>query len=352
MENIEYYMSLPFDTGGSLAKNRFRYELLWGLKRMLKIHDEVNDYVAVFDYCCDVEIHTDTHYEFYQLKTRNKEESFELKKLRYKSNGKSIYGKLYKLKLDADNNEVESTKIAVVSNIPLTDGSNVYITNELVKLSSIEADELESFKKALEQELELTEISLNNAYYLNSSLNLHDPRMELIGELVLFVEDKLGEEIIKPSTLYRVLSEVISNKACNEEPNLSYEELVEKKGVSKEMLIHIVGKHIQITDNAIEKASQYIYDTTEDNFFRRVELKKTLGSLLVYLKTDKFIQELERIIYETITGNLAFLNSSIADTITKIKASLTLELPIDINEDDIYVLIVIALHKYMEGAYE
>lgn len=352
MENIEYYMSLPFDTGGSLAKNRFRYELLWGLKRILKIHDEVNDYVAVFDYCCDVEIHTDTHYEFYQLKTRNKVEVFELKKLRYKSNGKSIYGKLYKLKLDADNHEVESTKIAVVSNIPLSDGCHVYTSNDFIRIDSIEINELECFKKAIIEELGIEDISLDNAFYLNSSLNLHDPRMEIIGELVLFVEEKLGEEIIKPSTLYRVLSEVISSKACNEEPNLSYNELIEKKGLSKKMLINIVSKHIQIADNAIEKATQYIYDSTEGNFLRRIDLKKILGSLLVYLKTDTYIQGLEKLIASTITENLSTLNMSIDEAIVKIENCLDFKIPIDVSKDDIYVLIVIVLHKYMEGAYE
>lgn len=40
MVNVQYYMSLPYDLSGSMAKNRFRNELLWGLKKIIDLYRE------------------------------------------------------------------------------------------------------------------------------------------------------------------------------------------------------------------------------------------------------------------------------------------------------------------------
>nr|WP_135449633.1 dsDNA nuclease domain-containing protein [Planococcus citreus] len=57
MSITEHYMNLPFDLSGSRAKNRFRNELLWGLKKMLELYKESDDFTMVFDYSCDIEVH-------------------------------------------------------------------------------------------------------------------------------------------------------------------------------------------------------------------------------------------------------------------------------------------------------
>lgn len=35
-----YYMNLPFDLSGSRSKNRFRNEILWGLKKILELYKQ------------------------------------------------------------------------------------------------------------------------------------------------------------------------------------------------------------------------------------------------------------------------------------------------------------------------
>lgn len=48
------YMSTPPDMSGSLVKNRFRVELLWGLEKLLAcLDDGVDDFAVVFNYRCD-----------------------------------------------------------------------------------------------------------------------------------------------------------------------------------------------------------------------------------------------------------------------------------------------------------
>lgn len=47
MSKIEYYMNLPYDLSGSMSKNRFRNELLWGLKKMYELYKTNEDFVVV-----------------------------------------------------------------------------------------------------------------------------------------------------------------------------------------------------------------------------------------------------------------------------------------------------------------
>ena len=40
MDKEKYYMNLPKDLSGSVAKNRFRLELLWGISKMDRMNIE------------------------------------------------------------------------------------------------------------------------------------------------------------------------------------------------------------------------------------------------------------------------------------------------------------------------
>lgn len=80
MDNREYYLSLPHDMSGSVSKNRFRMELLWGISKMIDIYDS-GDFTMVFDYACDIEIHFEDGFEFYQIKTHTGNHTYTWKKL-------------------------------------------------------------------------------------------------------------------------------------------------------------------------------------------------------------------------------------------------------------------------------
>ncbi|EOY7209651.1 dsDNA nuclease domain-containing protein [Clostridioides difficile] len=81
MSKIEYYMNLPYDLSGSMSKNRFRNELLWGLKKMYELYKTNEDFVVVFDYRCDIEVHLENKFEFYQVKTQNNSGTYTINKL-------------------------------------------------------------------------------------------------------------------------------------------------------------------------------------------------------------------------------------------------------------------------------
>ena len=61
MNRQEYYMNLPKDLSGSISKNRFRLELLWGIGKIIDAHKENDDYAVIFDFKCDIEPVSYTH---------------------------------------------------------------------------------------------------------------------------------------------------------------------------------------------------------------------------------------------------------------------------------------------------
>lgn len=69
MDRSQYYMNLPKDLSGSITKNRFRLELLWGISKVIDIHKEGKDYTIIFDFKCDIEIHI-MNYSFIKLKQK------------------------------------------------------------------------------------------------------------------------------------------------------------------------------------------------------------------------------------------------------------------------------------------
>ena len=70
MNKEDYYMGLPKDLSGSISKNRFRLELLWGINKIIDVHKADEDYTVVFDFKCDIELHRGDEFCFYQIKTK------------------------------------------------------------------------------------------------------------------------------------------------------------------------------------------------------------------------------------------------------------------------------------------
>lgn len=109
-----YYMGLPDDRAGSMAKNRFQVELLWGIKKIIELHKKSEEYAVIFDFKCDIEVHKNDEIEFYQIKSK-KSGNYTPKTLLSKGQKKhSILGTLYGLY-----NSNHKMKLAIVCNMPL-----------------------------------------------------------------------------------------------------------------------------------------------------------------------------------------------------------------------------------------
>ncbi|RXT08841.1 dsDNA nuclease domain-containing protein [Ammoniphilus sp. CFH 90114] len=354
MMTIASYMNLPYDLSGSLSKNRFRNEMLWGLKKILELYRTNKDFTVVFDYKCDVEVHLSDRFEFYQLKTQNDFGTYTINNLIKKNkSGDSVLGKVYILKYNENGDEQDEILVAVVSNAPLNDGIKVHTNCESVLLLDIDEEAIKKVKESITKELiKQQDVKLTNTFFLRTSMDLINPEKTLIGELALFFEDIFNTEVNKINSLYRVLYSEISSKASYELELITYDEILNKKGINRVGLTRILNKYIDNTDNAINKTRDYIDNYYKDNFKIRFELKKALNQVLIHLSTNKSMRMLEQKIADYITYNIGALPDTDSEIVELIYNTFLDNKPIEMNNGELKILVLITLKRYEEGLYE
>ncbi|MGD6874241.1 dsDNA nuclease domain-containing protein [Sutcliffiella horikoshii] len=354
MSISHYYMNLPFDLAGSRAKNRFRNEILWGLKKILELFKEDAEFTVVFDYSCDVEVHKEDRFEFYQLKTQQDGTTYTVSKLLNRnSSGDSVFGKLYKLKFSPDGIEVDKTKIALVSNAPLNDNKSVHRDIEILELKTIDPAAVDDIKKNMKEELNLeTDINLENSNFERTSMDLIYPDKTLIGELADFFHDYFQSEPKKINMLFRMLKGEIERKATYELKVLEYDVLLEKKGVSKSYMKHFLYNYIENTDIAVEKVKIYIDTTYQDIFRKRYKLNTALSNIVGQLNSNnKHLQKMEAEIYSYILMHLDQLPEKDEEVIDVIIDNFHSMKTVETSNEDLHVLILLVMKKMEEGVY-
>ena len=256
MNKEDYYMRLPKDLSGSISKNRFRLELLWGINKIIDVHKADEDYTVVFDFKCDIELHRGDEFCFYQIKTKKSGSggSYNEKNLCKKNSGKqnSILGKLYALYSPEQN-----IKLAIVCNKQLK------IKNQEINLSKqcfgeLEESIVDDVKKNLCLELGLNSINLDNVFYIFDNMDLLNPEDAIRGKLIKsFVEIK-GEEPQNPNALYRLVSETVKEKASYELDLAGYEDVVNFKGITRSEFDRMLEAHKKESKKGILETQNYI----------------------------------------------------------------------------------------------
>lgn len=352
MADSSFYMDLPYDLAGSRSKNRFRYELLWGLKKMIILLKENKEFKVVFDYVCDIEFHLDTHFEFYQLKSQNNG-AYTVNKLLKIDKGKnwSILANLYRLKYDKNLIENKDTCLYIVSNSPLNDGKKTHNDSEEVSLDSISDASKDKIKTSIKEELKLSDnIDLSKSYFIRTSMNLINPEDEIIGAITILFEQDLKCKCKSATALYKVLFSEISSKACYELKLNGYSEIIEKKGLTSDQLNYIVKQYIEKSDNSIEKTKQFI--DSNYNMGRRIKLKGALRNILSTLGNNGTLKNIEKEIIRYIYENEAITDNEDMEIINIIKSHVSNMKTIEISEDEIEILILLTLKRCEEEVYE
>lgn len=252
----DYYMRLPKDLSGSISKNRFRLELLWGINKIIDVHKADEDYTVVFDFKCDIELHRGDEFCFYQIKTKKSGSggNYNEKNLCRKNSKKqnSILGKLYALYSPGQN-----IKLAIVCNKQLK------IKNQEINLSrqcfgELEESIVDDVKKNLCSELGLNSINLDNVFYIFDNMDLLNPEDAVRGKLIKsFVEIK-GEEPQNPNALYRLVSETVKEKASYELDLAGYEDVVNFKGITRSEFDRMLEAHKKESKKGILETQNYI----------------------------------------------------------------------------------------------
>lgn len=346
MQSTGYYMSLPFDLSGSLSKNRFRLELLWGISKMLDIYD-CDDFIMVFDYVCDIEVHLNDGYEFYQLKTHKGDKVYTINDIVKTKNGSSILGKLYILN-QPDN--LQNVKLAIVSNSYLKDGKKVLSDMEEIDLSSISSKGIKTITEALKSELRLNDIDISNMYYIFTSMNLNAPTNDIIGKIVTsFVKIK-GCEPKKPNALYRLIYDTVSGKACCELKQKDYSQLVENKGMTKAEFDKLLNCHLERADNSVELTKQYIEQVQD--FKQRRNMKVAFAKLITDLQTSKELQAKEKDIAVYLIENYGQLPNDFEQCIDVLIGKFETVFSPEYSKIEIYIFVVLILKRSEEGVYD
>ncbi len=346
MQNEDYYMSLPYDVSGSLSKNRFRLELLWGISKMLDIYDST-DFTMVFDYVCDIEVHVDNAFEFYQLKTHKGDKTYSEKDIIKLKNGHSILGKLYVLKRTED---YPNVKLAIVSNAYFKDGKVVRSDVEEIDLSSISQTSIDKVCSALKEELKLTTIDISNIYYIFTSMNLNEPQNDIIGKIVTSFTRIKGCEPKKPFALYRLIYDTVSGKACCELTQADYRQLVSNKGMTKAEFDGLLNCHLDTADNSVELTKEYI-DSIQD-FKDRRRMKAAFAKMFPDLQTSKELQSKEKEIAGYVVKMFDELPDNFEDCVDALINKFGASFSLEYTKLEVYVFIVLILKRLEEGVYD
>ena len=344
------YMKLVYDLAGSRSKNRFRLEILWGIKKIFEIYEK-GEFCVVFDYVCDIEVHTKDELEFYQVKTHNRGEYTLNELIKKNSAGKSILGKLFEIKNRCS--EIgEKVKIEIVSNTPLKiDKLTIYSTVEEKEFTTLSDDVKKNISKSLEKE-SIKVGDFSNSFYRYTTMNLLNPENDIIAEIVNFLEDIKKVTAIKIKPLYRLLYNKVSEKACYEFEGNNYQQIIEKKAMTKKEFDEIINKYIQVTDNSVEKAKNYIDSKYYDNFQKKVNMKKSLSTVVKNLLCDNELKNIEHEIVLYLKENGKIMEQSIENIIEDVYKIFKDKISFLYSEDDKKALIILILHKMEENMYE
>lgn len=346
LDNSDYYMSLPYDVSGSLSKNRFRLELLWGISKMLDVYENEN-FIIIFDYVCDIEVHLQDRFEFYQIKTHKGNKVHSIADITRLKNGKSILGKLVILKKD---DEATNIKLALVSNSYLKDDEKIHTEDEEIRISTINEKSLKKITEALNKELKKTDVDISELYYIFTPMNLINPENDIIGQIITsFIKFK-GCEPKKPNALYRLIYDIVSCKACYELEIDDYKMIVEKKGITKAEFDKLLNCHLDTADNSVELTRKYINEI--QSYKERRDMKLALGNLITDLQISKELQTQEISMAAYINENYHKFPDSFEQCIDLLIKEYEQKFSAEYSKSERRIFIVLILKRFEEGVYD
>lgn len=256
------YENMKPDMSGSLAKNRTRIEVLWGLDQLLEQMRGDKDFAVVFDYLCDIELHLEDSIEFQQVKTKEGDH-FSFGWLCNAREGKSpVIVTLYRLKEIEEPGKV--TKLFIVANRPLMiDRKRVTPTPDLFPFEEFPEKAREKIRESVAHSLgvDARQIDFTDVSYLYEELPLGErAKNDVLGKLVSVYEEVRGEDCAHPSALFRALSDLATDRASVEKEQDNLEAVIANKGITRSEVERMFDQHRSKSDRALERAIRWVED--------------------------------------------------------------------------------------------
>ena len=345
------YFKLPYDLSGSMAKNRFRNEMLWGLGKMFELYKADKDFTMVFDYVCDVEAHFKEKIEFYQLKTNNSATPYTVSKIaKPDKTGKSIIGKLYSIQC-ADSNPGIVSKLALVVNVPLkTLDKKVHSAEEEISFEDLDDKSLEEIKKYLTTECNVTDVDLKDCYYIYTSMDLFNPQDSMLGRMINFFVSVYGKEPKRATVLFQTLAHTIEIKAAYERKCSSYADLIDKKGFTKIEFEQIIKKAIDISDESIEVIKKEI-NLIYPEYSLKTKMNISVASIIRELRSNRVIRKMEDELVLYVMENLEKFDCDMVGNVQYLDSLYKNKFPIEYTLNERHALYIIVLVRIREGDY-
>lgn len=344
----ESYEKLPFDLSGARTKNRFDFEILYGIELLIDNYHVLNDFTVIFDYVCDIELHCndDESLKFYQVKTTNTGKPNNINFLTKKDNKSkdSIIGKIYKI---SNNNTSSNISVLLVSNAPLINNKFVTKPNEAILLSDIDDNTKDKIIKHLKEETNQENINLSNVYYLYRNVGVDDYENTLVGKLNRFYEQEKNCYMNKPTVLFNSIKATALSKAKYEE-KCDFDNLYLKKGISKKDLEKMIAYHYEKNSEIYENCYKQIIENTKNNSLFQLGCTKSLKSL-ISAKDQKVINIIDEVCIKISEDMESGTEISLDDYAKSFKEKhKDISFPIYLSKCDIYTIVIYSFEKLKE----
>jgi len=347
----EAYRAIPYDLSGSVSKNRFRQEILWGVSKMFDLFDKP-DFCVVFDYKCDIEIHLSDSIEFYQIKSQKSQKPYTFTQLSKIEGTGSIIGKLFVLK-DVSCSDTR-IKCALVSNRFLKIKNREFSDAEVIDFESLDEKSKTIVRDALKTELSRNEIDLTDLHYIYTSMDLLSPENAVKGQIDSCFEKIKGCEPLKPNALHRLIFDTVERKASYEFAIDDFDELVKRKGITKDELDSILELYKDKIDDSLKQVQDYI-EATYSKISERKKLKAALTKIFEVEYKSQSLQKIGQeisayLIRKSKAGTL--LDDSIEYLADDLISTFENAFPIEYSKQEKYVFILLIIKRWEDGKYE
>ena len=338
------YMGTAPDLSGSLSKNRFRVELLWGIERLLTCLDKgLDSFAVVFDYRCDIELHLDDGYEFFQIKT-SKADKFGVSWVTRKNkHGISIVGRLYELDDASSDGPI---RLVIVGNRPFVAANNKrYDVPGEVLFSDLKDADKCKIEKAITEHNPEASPDLKKISYLLVAIDLGNPDHSLRGHLDKTYKAVMGCEPRKQGALYEALEGLARDCACNERMQSNYEDVINNKALTKDDIDDLFSKYADRENSEQDYILSWIKTQRP---LRQNSLKLAYTEII----SSPYLQQNRSIVKEAASFAIGLDdNLSEDEIIASTSDYLSSSCGIEVSNNMRQIYSAMALYSIVEGAY-
>ncbi|MBY4851273.1 dsDNA nuclease domain-containing protein [Serratia marcescens] len=333
------------ERGGEIAIRGFEYQRCWAIDELLNRHKDNETYVFIPEYHDDILIldsaTSPNKAIFAQVKTKDTHWTIT-PLLKAKKDGKlSFISKLFKHKHDFSAYQTEL----------------VFITNALFKFfdkyefngDELNKEDKEKISAAIKKQLpEHTNPDLSSLKFKTSKLSLLDYDSHLVGKIFEYLESTDDAEFINAPAFKKMLVDLFEKKTRISSREISsFNELIEKKGISNELISNIVERLKHHKSSVPDWGTVLLLlSSSNKTDFEKLILKGKYDVLLIRLKDInsieyEFYNQYKQVLSEKPLDSSKFQN--IIDDITKLIENVNDDISQLLDSDFKYIIACCAM---------